>query len=76
MGYCTCKGTCKLPKFKSEYKTTRINRNAFRKGFFRCSECEYYIKELNYCPCCGLRLKKSPRNARSKRLLNNEVVRY
>lgn len=76
MGYCNCKDKCKLSCFKDEYTTTRKNRNAFKDGFFRCRVCEYYIKGVNYCPCCGVRLAIAPRNARSKRLLKSEVVRY
>ena len=62
--------------FKKEYKTTKIHRNAFRNGFFRCRKCEYYIKDLKYCPCCGTRLAIGPRNAKSKRLLKKDIVRW
>jgi hypothetical protein len=76
MGGHYCKGTCKLDDFKDEYEITNINRNAFRKGFYRCRSCEYFIKGINHCPCCGVKLARGARNARSKRLLKAGVVRY
>lgn len=74
--HCICKNICVSDAFKKEYKTTKIHRNAFRNGFFRCRKCEYYIKDLKYCPCCGTRLAIGPRNAKSKRLLKKDIVRY
>ncbi len=74
-GYC-CKGSCILLEFKAEHIMTRVNRNAFKNGFKRCRLCEYYIKDINYCPCCGARLAIGPRNAKSKRILKAGVVRY
>ena len=71
-----CKGYCGTPKFKEEYVTTRILRNAFRNGYFRCRQCEYFIKGLTKCPCCGIRLATGPRNAKFKRLLKMDVGRY
>ena len=44
--------------------------------FFRCRKCEYYIKDFTYCPCCGTRLAIAPRNAKSKRELLKDIVRY
>ena len=74
--HCICKYTCQTAEFKKTHVTTKIHRNAFRNGFFRCRKCEYYIKDNHYCPCCGTRLATSPRNAKSKRELNKEIVRY
>ena len=76
MGWCVCKGRCKLPEFKGDYDISRVNRNAFQNGYYRCRTCEYYIKGLHYCPCCGARLAIAPRNAKSKRQLNVGVARY
>ena len=74
--FCVCKNICQSDKFKTEFKTTRINRNAFRLGFSRCRKCEYYIKDFTYCPCCGIRLAIGPRNAKSKRILKEGIGRY
>jgi hypothetical protein len=72
----TCKFVCQTPKFKQEYTTTTKNKNAYRNGFFRCRKCEYYIKDFTYCPCCGTKLAIAPRNAKSKRELTKDIVRY
>jgi rubrerythrin len=74
--HCICKDTCNTVDFKKNHITTRIHKNAFRLGFFRCRKCEYYIKGVNYCPCCGTRLATSPRNAKSKREYKKELARY
>jgi rRNA maturation endonuclease Nob1 len=77
MGGYICKSRCHLSGFKEEYTTTKVHRNAFRNGFFRCRTCDYYIKyDGVHCPCCGVRLARGARNARSKRLLKAGVVRY
>ena len=73
---CICKNHCTSADFKKNHVTTKIHKNAFRLGFFRCRKCEYYIKDNHYCPCCGTRLATSPRNAKSKRELKKEIVRY
>jgi len=71
-----CKGKCGLSSFRDEYDTTKIDRNAFRLGYKRCRKCQYYIKyEGVWCPCCGEKLAIRPRNAKSKRLYNKDVVR-
>jgi rRNA maturation endonuclease Nob1 len=67
---------CESDKFKTEFDTTRIHKNAFRLGYSRCRKCEYYIKDFTYCPCCGTRLAIAPRNAKSKRALNQDIGRY
>ena len=74
--HCICKHHCQTEQFKKEFDITKLHRNAFRNGYFRCRKCEYYIKGFNYCPCCGTRLARAPRNARSKRKLNVDIVRY
>jgi rubrerythrin len=74
--FCICKHHCQTEQFKKEFDITKLHRNAFRNGYFRCRKCEYYIKGFNYCPCCGTRLARAPRNARSKRKLNVDIVRY
>ena len=74
--HCICKNMCQREEFKTEYKTTRVHKDAFRLGYSRCRKCEYYIKEFTYCPCCGTRLAIGPRNAKSKRILKSEIGRY
>ena len=36
-------------------------------GFKRCNTCEcFFIVDGTYCGCCGMRLKHSPKNAKTK----------
>jgi len=72
----SCKGHCNLASFNEDYDTTRKNKNAWKSGYRRCRTCEYFIKGLNKCPCCGLRLATGPRNAKYKRLLKMDIGRY
>ena len=74
--HCICKNMCQTDKFKKEYDMTKAHKNAFRSGYSRCRKCEYYIKGLTYCPCCGTRLAIAPRNAKAKRVLNEGISRY
>ena len=74
--HCICKNMCQTDKFKNEFDTTRAHKNSFREGYSRCRKCEYYIKDFTYCPCCGTRLAIAPRNAKSKRVLNQDIGRY
>tara|TARA_R110000744_G_scaffold29685_1_gene70629 strand:+ start:2518 stop:2724 length:207 start_codon:yes stop_codon:yes gene_type:complete len=67
---------CQREEFKKEFDITRVHKNAFRSGYYRCRKCEYYIKDFTYCPCCGTRLAIAPRNAKSKRVLNENIGRY
>ena len=66
---CRCKGLCKTLKYRDIYDI-RMGRNAYRLGYRRCSECEYYIMDKIKCPCCGDYLRRKPRNNRSRRLYN------
>lgn len=66
---CRCKGLCKTLKYRDTYDI-RMGRNAYRLGYRRCSECEYYIMNKIKCPCCGDYLRRKPRNNRSRRLYN------
>lgn len=54
----TCKGIC------SRYKTKKIGTaSRYSAGQSRCQVCAIYIKfDGLYCPCCGYRLRKHPRN--------------
>jgi len=74
--HCICKNHCTSADFKKNHVTTKIHKNAFRLGFFRCRKCEVYVKGVNYCPCCGTRLATSPRNAKCKRALKQDIGRY
>lgn len=59
--------------FKKEYNISTNNINAYRNGYKRCSECEFYILDVSSCPCCGDRLRTKPRNNKSKRLFNEAM---
>ena len=74
--HCICKYLCQREQFKKEFNTTRVNRDSFKLGYSRCRKCEYYIKGFTYCPCCATRLAIAPRNAKSKRILNENIGRY
>ena len=74
--HCICKNMCQREEFKKEFDITRVHKNAFRSGYYRCRKCEYYIKDFTYCPCCGTRLAIAPRNAKCKRALNQDIGRY
>ena len=53
----SCKGVC-----TRDFTTKKVCRGD-KGDFKRCSRCEVYIEWLGtYCPCCGVRLKHSPRN--------------
>ena len=55
----TCKGIC------HRYKALKPphSRSRYVKGQKRCNSCDIYI-EWNglFCPCCGYRLRASPRH--------------
>ncbi len=54
----TCKGIC--PRYKINKKGIG---SRYSQGQSRCQVCAIYIKfDGLYCPCCGYRLRKKPRN--------------
>lgn len=54
-----CKGTCTNP----EYETKKTVRGPLREKYRKCSKCCVFLKYQGiFCPCCGVRLKHSPRN--------------
>lgn len=55
------------------YNTRLTHRNAYALGYSRCRRCEFYIKGETYCPCCTTILSTKPRNAKSKRILNEKL---
>ena len=63
---------CKTLKYRDIYDI-RMGRNAYRLGYRRCSECEYYIMDKIKCPCCGDNLKRKPRNNKARQLYNQSV---
>ena len=70
---CRCKGICKTPQYRDTHDII-MGKNAYRLGYRRCSECEYYIKDMiNNCPCCNIILKRKPRNNKSRRLYNKAM---
>ena len=57
-----CKGICSRYKAKKSHAGTR-----YSSGQSRCQVCEIFIKFNGiYCPCCGYRLRKRPRNKHYK----------
>ena len=57
----TCKGQCHL-----KYNTKKYIRGD-KGSYKRCTLCELYLKwDGIYCPCCGVRLKHSPSNNKSR----------
>lgn len=59
-----CKGQCIV-----KYETKKTVAKARENGYKRCSKCLVFIKyEGIYCPCCGVRLKNSPRNNKSRKI--------
>ncbi len=58
----TCKGICVRYKAQKPVGTGR-----YASGQRRCQICEIFIKwEGLWCPCCGQRLRTTPRNLKSK----------
>jgi hypothetical protein len=52
----SCKGSC------SSYKHRKYTRNAFREGFIRCRQCDYFIKTDDLrCKCCNGVFARHPR---------------
>jgi len=70
---CRCKGSCKMNDFKQKYDTRTGNPSAYRLGYGRCSECEYYIKATK-CPCCGDHLRTKTRSNTARRLFNKAMT--
>ena len=59
MGTWICKGVC----INSQYETKKTVCGKLREEYRRCSVCCVFLKYQGiYCPCCGVRLKHSPRN--------------
>ena len=58
----TCKGIC------IRYKTGKNpDGSIYGNGIGRCSVCEIFIKhDTDFCPCCGFRLRKTPRGKKYK----------
>lgn len=59
----TCKGHC----ITLEHK--KLVRGVHRTDYKRCSKCTIFLKYAGtYCPCCGVRLKVTPRNSTARRM--------
>jgi hypothetical protein len=70
----TCNSRCSLDDFLNTYETRIADRDSFKLGYKRCRKCEIYIKyDGHRCPCCQNRLASGPKNAKSKRLLNESI---
>ena len=67
-----CKGQCII-----KYETKKTVANARENGYKRCSKCLVFMKyEGIYCPCCGVRLKNSPRNNKSRKVFQQFKTGY
>ena len=67
-----CKGKCII-----KYETKKTVVNARENGYKRCSKCLVFMKyEGTYCPCCGVRLKNSPRNNKSRKVFQQFKIGY
>lgn len=63
----TCKGIC--TRYKAQ-KPVGVGR--YSAGQARCQICEIFIKFSGlWCPCCGYRLRKKPRNLKFKNKLKS-----
>ncbi len=73
-----CRDYCHSDECAGMFDIRFTHRNSFQLGYSSCRQCEFYIKDVKKCPCCMGRLSSKPRNATSKRLLNEKlgVVRY
>ena len=59
-----CKNTCTNGTFDHK----KLVRGDLKRDYKRCSKCSVFLKyEGVYCPCCGVRLKYSPRNNSSRK---------
>ncbi len=67
----SCKDLC------MQYKASRpIGKSRYGSGQKRCQICEVFIQwEGFFCPCCGCRLRSTPRNRQWKARLS-EKKRY
>ena len=62
----TCKNICEQYKVNKPY-----DNNRYILGQKRCQICSIWIKwEGFYCPCCGYRLRTTPRKKQNKKTLN------
>jgi len=67
-----CKGKCII-----KYEIKKTVANARENGYKRCSKCLVFMKyEGTYCPCCGVRLKNSPRNNKSRKVFQQFKTGY
>ncbi len=67
-----CKGKCVI-----KYETKKTVANARENGYKRCSKCLVFMKyKGTYCPCCGVRLKNSPRNNKSRKVFQQFKIGY
>ena len=70
----TCNGIC-----ARDYETKKLVRGVHKTDYKRCSKCCLFLKYAGiHCPCCGVRLKVSPRNSTARKMNREmrEVVRY
>lgn len=64
-----CKGICDRYAVGKDSHFERIGDRVYRYlgGHKRCNICEVFLKvDGNACPCCGLKLRQSPRGMKYK----------
>ena len=63
-----CNGICNRYKAK---KLIGVGR--YQSGQFRCQGCEIYLYwKGNCCPCCHMKLRKTPRALKYKKVLRHQ----
>ena len=66
----TCKGICIRHKAQKP-----VGSGRYASGQKRCQICEIFIKwDGLWCPCCGYRLRKKPRNLKYKAKLRAKTA--
>lgn len=65
----TCKGIC------IRYKTNQPTKDGrYVNGQSRCQVCEIFIIiDGIFCPCCGYRVRKHPRNKKYKEKMRDKL---
>lgn len=74
-----CSGACENSYLIKKHDVRFSHRNSWSEGYFRCRNCEIYIKDgSSKCFCCNRRLAIRPRNAKYKKILQEKqgVKRY
>lgn len=74
-----CSNHCHDPRQMKLHDVRLSHRNSWNLGYWRCRNCEVYIKDGKpTCFCCSRRMAIRPRNAKSRRMLVDslDIKRY